>query len=258
MERAIDLNSDMGESFGRYTLGMDESLLDHVSSANVACGYHAGDPTVMRRTVELCGAKGVGLGAHPGYLDLVGFGRRELRIAPDQLYAETLYQVGALGAFARAAGVELRHVKAHGALYNVLARDEALAVAFASAVAALNDRLILVGLPGCAMERAAGSAGLRYAREAFADRAYNPDGTLASRARPDALVTDPREVAARVIRMARDGRVTAIDGSDVELTPDTICLHGDTPGAAVLAQAVRGALAETGIAVVPLSTVVRQ
>lgn len=256
MARAIDLNSDMGESFGRYTLGMDATLLDHVSSANVACGFHAGDPAVMRRTVELCGAKGVGLGAHPGFRDLVGFGRRELRMLPDQLYEETLYQVGALAAFAQAAAVELRHVKAHGALYNMLARDGELATAFAAAVAAYGKRLILVGLPGCEMEQAAGAAGLRYAREAFADRAYNPDGTLASRARPDALVTDPGEVAARAVRMARDGRVTAVDGSEVELIPDTICLHGDTPGAATLAQAVRAAMHDAGIAVMPLTAVV--
>lgn len=255
MERVIDLNSDMGESFGRYSLGTDEELLDHVTSANVACGYHAGDPTVMRRTVELCGLKGVGLGAHPGYLDLVGFGRRELRMAPDQLYDEALYQIGALGAFAHAANVELRHVKAHGALYNALARDEELSLAFARAVAAYGSHLMLIGLPGCAMERAAQSVGLPYAREAFADRAYNPDGTLASRARPDALVTDRGEVARRAVRLARDGRVTAVDGTEIELMPDTICLHGDTPGAAGLAQAVRAALREAGIAVVPLRAV---
>lgn len=257
MATMIDLNSDMGESFGHYTLGQDEALLDFVSSANVACGFHAGDPRVMRRTAELAKAKGVGLGAHPGFPDLVGFGRRELTIGPDELFTDTLYQLGALGALARSVGATLQHVKPHGALYNLIARDERLATAVAEAVAAYDPTLILVGLPGCAVEQAARAAGVPYAREAFADRAYNPDGALASRRLPNALVTDPAEVARRAVRMARDGRVTALDGSEIAFAPDTICLHGDTPGAVALASVVRAALQDAGIAVVPLARVLQ-
>ena len=254
--RLIDLNSDMGESFGHYALGNDEALLDVVSSANVACGFHAGDPRVMRRTVEVARAKGVGIGAHPGYLDLAGFGRREMTATPDEVLTDVLYQLGALAAFCRAAGAGLQHVKPHGALYNQIARDERLALAAAEAVARFDPALIFVGLPGSAHERAAAQVGLPFAREAFADRAYNPDGTLASRQLPGSVITDPAEVAARAVRMAVEGRVTALDGSELALAPDTLCIHGDTPGAPDLARRVRAALEEHGVAVRPLADVV--
>ncbi|MDP9373522.1 MAG: LamB/YcsF family protein [Chloroflexota bacterium] len=256
MSTAIDLNSDMGESFGRWALGHDEALLDHVSSANVACGFHAGDPRVMARTVALARAKGVAVGAHPGFPDLAGFGRREIATTPDEVTTDVLYQLGALDAFCRAAGVSLRHVKPHGALYNQIAVDERLATATAEAVARFNRDLILVGLPGSAVERAAAAAGLPFAREAFADRAYNADGTLASRRLPGAVIADPARVAERAARMATAGRVGTVDGGEIGLAADTLCIHGDTPGAVELARTVRDALERHGVTIRPLAEIV--
>lgn len=258
MARSIDLNSDMGESFGRYTLGHDEALLAYVSSANVACGFHAGDPRTMDRTVALAGERGVAIGAHPGFPDLAGFGRRELAVSPDEVATDVLYQLGALAAFCQAAGLPLRHVKPHGALYNRIAVDEGLAGAVAEAVARFRGELILVGLPGSAIERAASAAGIAFAREAFADRAYNPDGTLASRHLPGAVIADPAQVARRTLTMAIEGRVTAIDGGEIELNADTLCIHGDTPGAVELARTVRAALEGRGVAIRPLTEVLRR
>ena len=250
----IDINSDMGESFGAYTLGQDEALLASVSSANVACGFHGGDPRVMARTVALAKERGVAVGAHPGFPDLAGFGRRDLAISAEEARTDVLYQLGALAAFCRAAGTALRHVKPHGALYNRAATDDALARAIAEAVAAFDPRLILVGLPGSAHQRAAAAAGLPFAREAFADRAYRPDGTLAPRGRPGTLISDPEEVARRAVRVATEGRVRTIDGGDLALAADTICIHGDTPGAPELARAVRAVLERAGVAVRALET----
>ena len=248
----IDLNSDVGESFGAWRLGRDESLIPHVTSVNVACGFHAGDPVVMTRTVELARQHGVAVGAHPGYPDLPGFGRRDLEMTADELRAALLYQLGALAGVARAAGVELRHVKAHGALYNRSATDSELARTLAEAVLTFSRELVLVGLAGSRMLAAAEEAGLRTAAEAFADRAYEPDGTLRSRREPDAMLTDPAVVSQRAIEIARDGCVRAWDGTEIELKADTICLHGDTPGAPELAAAVRGALGSAGIRVLAL------
>jgi UPF0271 protein len=248
----IDLNADLGESFGPWPMGQDESLMTSITSANVACGFHAGDPTVMRRTVALAARQGVRIGAHPGFPDLVGFGRREMQASPDEVEDLVLYQVAALAGVASAAGVRLQHVKAHGALYNMAARSRPLADAIARAVNAFDRSLVLLGLPGSALLEAGAAAGLPVAAEVFADRAYEPDGTLASRRRPGSVIHDEATVIARVIRMVRNQEVVAVDGSVVSLTADTVCLHGDTPGAAALARAVRLGLEAAGIAIRPL------
>ncbi len=253
---AIDLNSDMGESFGAYTLGHDAALLQQISSANIACGFHAGDPQVMAQTVALAREHGVAIGAHPGFADLYGFGRRPLPLTPAEARNEMIYQVAALAGFCRAAAVPLQHVKIHGALYNLMARDEALARAGAEAVAAFDPDLLFVGLPDSAHETAAAWAGLHFAREGFADRAYNPDGTLAARNLPGAVLTDPAVVGQRAVSMVTTGRVAAIDGTEIALTLDTLCLHGDTPGAPQLAASVRAALRAAGVAIRPLRAIV--
>lgn len=245
----IDLNSDVGESFGAYTIGQDPILLPHVTSANVACGFHAGDPGVMRATVALARQHGVAVGAHPGFPDLAGFGRRDLHATPREVEDLVVYQIGALAAIAAAQGVRLQHVKPHGALFNMAVRDAALADAIARATAAVDRSLILFGLPASELVRAGERAGLRTAREAFADRAYDPDGTLVSRRLPGAVIHDADAVEARVIRMATDRTVVAVDGSVVSLDIDTICVHGDTRGAADLAARIRRALEGSRVSV---------
>jgi UPF0271 protein len=245
----IDLNSDVGESFGAYSLGQDPILLPHVTSANVACGFHAGDPGVMRTTVALAKQHGVAVGAHPGFPDLVGFGRRDLHATPREVEDFVVYQIGALAAIAGAQGIRLQHVKPHGALFNMAVRDAALADAIARATAAVDRSLIFFGLPGSELIRAGDRAGLRTACEAFADRAYNPDGTLVSRRLPGAVIHDAAAVEARVVRMATDRSVAAVDGSVVRLEIDTICVHGDTRGAADLAARIRHALSGSGVSV---------
>jgi UPF0271 protein len=248
----IDLNADVGEGFGAWRMGDDE-LLQHVTSANVACGFHAGDPSVIDRTVAAAARRGVAVGAHPGYFDLRGFGRREMRVPVAELEADVLYQVGALQAFARAHGVPLTHVKPHGALYNQAADDPELARAIARAVARVSPALVLVGLAGsAAMREAAGEAGLRFAGEAFADRAYDASGRLVPRSQPDAVRSDPAAAALAAVRLARDGRVVAADGRELAVEADTLCLHGDSPGAAAMARAVREALEQAGVSVRPL------
>ena len=248
----IDVNADVGESFGAWTLGADEELLALVSSASVACGFHAGDPMVMDRTVALAVRAGVAVGAHPGHLDLRGFGRRAIAASPAEVEADVVYQVGALAAFAASYGVRLRHVKPHGALYNQAAADPALARAIARASARVDRGLMVVGLASSAtMRRAAEEAGLRFSAEAFADRAYEPDGSLRPRAMPGAVITDPEEAAARAVRIARDGLVPAAGGDVVHLAADTLCLHGDNPNALAIARAVRRALDAAGIEVRP-------
>lgn len=238
----IDLNADLGESFGPWLMGQDEALMPSITSANVACGFHAGDPGVMRRTIALARRHGVAIGAHPGFPDLVGFGRREIRATPTEVEDLVLYQVAALAGVAQAEGLRLQHVKAHGALYNMAARDGALAEAIARAVAALDRSLILFGLPGSELLRAGTAAGLRVAAEVFADRAYEPDGSLASRSKPGSVIHDADVVVARTVRMVCDGEVVATDGNTIALQADTLCLHGDTPGAALLAAKIRRAL----------------
>ncbi|MHB8764857.1 MAG: LamB/YcsF family protein [Deferrisomatales bacterium] len=248
----IDLNCDVGEGFGAWSLGDDGGLLAHVTSANVACGFHAGDPRVMEHTVRAARERGVAVGAHPGYPDLAGFGRRPLETAPGEVRACLLYQLGALAAFCRAEGVALQHVKPHGALYNTAARDGRVAAEVAEAVLAFDPGLVLVALAGSVAARVGAARGLRVAAEAFPDRAYRADGSLAPRSLPGAVIDDPAAVAERAVRLATTGRLTAIDGAELELRADTLCLHGDTPGAAELARRVRRALAEAGVPVAPL------
>ena len=248
---SIDLNADVGESYGRWSLGDDAGVMRSVTSASVACGYHAGDPGVMRTTVRAARAAGVAVGAHPGFPDLVGFGRRNMNATPQEVEDFVLYQVGALAAVAAAEGVRLRHVKPHGALYNMAARDRTLAAAIASSVAAFDRTLILFALPGSELLRAGEDAGLTIAAEGFADRAYQADGTLMPRERAGALVRDPDEVVLRAVRMARDGVVSAADGTDVVVRVSTICVHGDTPGAPELARRIRAGLDDAGIMVRP-------
>jgi UPF0271 protein len=243
----IDLNSDLGESFGPWPMGDDSALMASISSANVACGFHAGDPGAMRATVALAKASGVAIGAHPGFPDLVGFGRREIKATPQEVEDFVVYQVAALAGIAATQGVRLQHVKAHGALYNMACRDRALADAIARAVAAFDRKLILFGLPDSELIKAGKEAGLTVAAEVFADRAYEPDGSLASRQKAGSVIHDQAAVVARAITMVRDRQVVATDGSTITLEADTICLHGDTKGAAELARGVRQGLEAAGI-----------
>ncbi len=245
----IDLNCDMGESFGVYALGADADLMPLVTSANIACGFHAGDPSILDRTVALAKECGVAVGAHPGFPDLGGFGRREMRLSPSEIEDAVLYQIGAINAFCRAQHVPLVHVKAHGALYNMAAKDAAMARAIARAIARFDQRLIMVGLASShAMAEAALAEGLAYAREAFADRVYDPDGTLQSRRIPGSLITDPKQVAQQAIGIA-GGVIVAHDGTELKIRADTICLHGDNPSALANARAVREAARAAGIEV---------
>jgi 5-oxoprolinase (ATP-hydrolysing) subunit A len=248
----IDLNSDLGESFGRWTLGHDADVMRSITSANVACGYHAGDPGIMRETVRLARAHGVAIGAHPAFPDLVGFGRRNMAASPAEVENFVLYQLGALAAIATAEGVTLQHVKAHGALYNMAIRDRALSDAIARAVAAFDRRLILFGLPGSELLQAGEAAGLDVAAEGFADRSYEPDGSLTPRDRSGAVIHDVDAVVARAVRMARDGVVTASNGVDIPMRVRTICTHGDTPGSHELTRQLRQGLERAGIDVVRL------
>jgi len=242
----IDLNADVGESTGLWSLGEDEALIPLVTSVNVAAGFHAGDPVVMERTISLAVRAGAAIGAHPGYPDLAGFGRRAMGLTPAEIEAAVLYQVGAVAAFARAAGAELRHVKAHGALYNRAARDPDAAAAIARAVRRFSVDLVLVGLAGSALVAAGRDAGLAVAEEAFADRGYEADGSLRSRDRPGAVLHEPAAAAAQALAIAR-GTLTASDGSPLRLRADTLCVHGDLPGAAARARAVRETLIAAGV-----------
>jgi len=250
----IDLNADVGESVGSWPMGDDEHLIPLVSSVNIACGFHAGDPLTIERTIRLAIAAQAAIGAHPGYPDLVGFGRRDLDMAPDELEAALIYQIAAVAGMTRAAAAEMRHVKPHGALYNRAAHDEGLADSIARAVRRFSPELMLVGLAGSRLLEAGRAAGLTVAAEAFPDRAYEPDGSLRSRRLPGAVLTESATIAARAVAMARDGAVTATDGTVIPLRADTLCLHGDTPGAADHARAVRDALEAAGVSIAPVAT----
>ena len=247
MARKVDFNCDLGESFGTYQHGYDEQLMPYISSANIACGFHAGDPVWMRKTVSIAEKAGVAIGAHPSLPDLVGFGRREMKITPEEARNYVVYQIGALQAFTRAK--RLQHVKPHGALYNRAAADPAVAGAVARAVASADPGLRLVGPPESALLEAGASVGLACLAEGFADRAYEADGRLRSRRLPGALLDDPVRAGAQAVSIARDGRVTAVDGTVLPLAAATLCIHGDTPGAAAIAAAVRRDLAAAGITV---------
>jgi UPF0271 protein len=245
----IDLNSDVGESFGRWTLGDDSAMFRFVSSANVACGFHAGDPSVIRSTCRNAAAAGVVIGAHVGYRDLAGFGRRFLDISPTELADDVVYQVGALQALAAVEGSRVRYVKPHGGLYNAIVHHTAQAQAVVDAVKSMDADLPILGLPGSEVLRLAEAAGLRAVTEAFADRAYNPDGTLVSRSRPGAVLEDPAQVAEQVLRMATESSVRTVDGSVLKIKAESICVHGDSPGAVEMATAVKTALAAAGVTI---------
>jgi UPF0271 protein len=251
----IDLNADLGESFGRWTLGNDGELMKSITSANVACGYHAGDPGVMRQTARMARAAGVAIGAHPAFPDLAGFGRRNMAASPQEVEDFVLYQLGALAAIAAVEGVRLQHVKPHGALYNMAIRDRPLSDAIARAMAVFDPSLILFGLPGTELLNAGDAAGLRTAAEGFADRSYEPDGSLTPRSRPGAVIESAHDVIGRAVRMARDGVVRATNGSDIPMRVQTICTHGDTPGAHELARQLRDGLKAAGIVVQSIGSI---
>jgi UPF0271 protein len=248
-----DLNADVGESFGAYSLGQDPALMRVITSASVACGFHAGDPGIMRATVALAKRHGVAVGAHPSFPDLQGFGRRAMSMTAREVEDLALYQIGALAAIAAAEGLRLQHVKAHGALYNMAAQDRRLADALARAAATFDANIVFFGLAGSELVAAGERAKLRTAREGFADRAYRSDGSLVPRDQPGAVIHDADVVAARAVRMIREREVETIDGQRLAIHADTICLHGDTPGAAAIAARIRGALETAGVVVMPIA-----
>lgn len=250
----IDLNSDLGEGFGIWPLTHDDALLEIVTSANVACGFHAGDPSVLRRVTARAAERGIAVGAQVSYRDLAGFGRRFIDVAPDELVNDVLYQIAALDGFARVAGTRVSYVKPHGALYNAIVHHAEQAAAVVEAVRAYDPRLPVLGLPGSEWLRQAETAGLRPVREAFADRAYTPAGTLVSRREPGSVVHDRDEVVQRVVRLATEGTVVAVDGSVVKVDPESVCVHGDTPGAVEIARDVRDALVRAGVPLEPFTS----
>jgi UPF0271 protein len=249
----IDLNSDLGESFGAWSMGDDEAMLDVVTSANVACGFHAGDPAGILRTLKAAAAKNVTIGAHVAYPDKVGFGRRNMDLASDELTADVIYQIGALQGLAKAAGTSVRYVKPHGALYNTIAHDRRQALAVIAAIRAVDPTLILVALAGSELIEWARNEGLQCVAEAFADRAYTPQGTLVSRREPGAVLHDPQLVAQRMLRLVQDGTVEAIDGTPTRIQADSICVHGDSPAAVEMAREVRRVLEQANLSLLPFA-----
>lgn len=253
----VDLNSDLGESFGSYKLGMDEQVIKHVTSANIACGWHAGDPSVMDSTIKIAKREGTAIGAHPGFPDLMGFGRRNMAIAPEEIKLYVQYQLGALLAFAKANGTRIQHLKAHGALYNTAAQDYKLARALAEAVYQVDKDIIFVGLANSQMIKAGQEIGLKVANEVFADRAYNADGTLVSRKLEGAVIHDAELAISRVIRMVKEGKVRTMDGKDIEIKAETICVHGDNPEAVEFTQKIRAKLHEEDVEVTAISNFIK-
>ena len=252
----VDLNSDLGESFGRYTLGNDDKIIPLITSANVACGYHASDPVVMDKTIKMAKEAGIRVGAHPGFPDLMGFGRRNMNVSPAEAKAYTLYQLGALDGFCRANGMKMQHVKPHGALYNMAAKDYNLSVAICEAIKEFDDTLIVMALSGGELVRAAKDMGLRVALEVFADRAYEEDGTLVARTKEGAMNTDEEEAIARVIRMVKEQKVTAITGKDIDIKADSVCVHGDGAKALAFVEKIREAMKAEGIEICPIDELV--
>ncbi|MGI5959523.1 MAG: LamB/YcsF family protein [Massiliimalia sp.] len=252
----IDLNCDLGESFGNYTIGMDEEVIPFISSANIACGWHASDPVIMGKTVKKAKEFGVAVGAHPGFLDLMGFGRRNMTITPQEAREYVTYQVGALYAFCRREGIPLQHVKPHGALYNMAAKDRELALAICQGLRDFDPNVILLALSGSQMVTAAKEVGIPVAQEVFADRAYEDDGSLVARSKPGAVIHDPDVAIARVIRMVTEGKVTSIHGNDIDLKPDSVCVHGDNREALAFVQKIRQTLEQNDIQICPLSEIV--
>ena len=253
----VDLNSDLGESFGSYKIGRDEDIIPLISSANVACGAHAGDPDVMAKTADICKSSGISMGAHPGFFDLMGFGRRNLAVSPEEAKNLIIYQIGALDAFAKSRGIKLAHVKPHGALYNMAAKDARLAAAIAEGIYSYNPELILLGLSGSEMLRAAENIGLPCAAEVFADRAYEDDGTLVARSKPGAMINDEDEAVSRVIKMIKEHRVTTISGKEIEISPASVCVHGDSEKALLFVKKIRDALTSENIEIKPLSEIIK-
>ena len=243
----VDLNADVGESFGAYSIGRDVGLMTSITSASIAAGFHGGDPSVLRDTIRMAKEQGVAIGAHPGFPDLAGFGRREMRVTPREAEDFVLYQVAAVAGVAAAEGAKLQHVKPHGALYNMAARDSALASAIARGVAAVDRSLILYGLPNSELLKAGRAVGLRVAAEGFADRAYEPDGSLMARRKAGSVIDDPAVVVSRAVRLVKEHAVVAVDGTTLTLHVDTICVHGDTPGADELAAKLRAGLEAAGV-----------
>jgi len=254
---AIDLNSDLGEIFGAYTLGMDSKLMDHITSANVACGWHAGDPMVMEQTVRAAAEKGVAVGAHPGYPDLLGFGRREMKITPDEAYAYVLYQLGALDAFAGTHGVHIQHVKPHGALYNQACKDQKLASAICCAARSFSKDLIILAPFASEFRSAAEAIGQPFAAEFFADRAYLSDGSLMHRSRPGAVIHDAEEACRRVLQIVREGTVTCADGTILPMQCASVCVHGDNEAALSAVSLIRTGLEQAGIQVCPMKELIK-
>ncbi|RWR08100.1 5-oxoprolinase subunit PxpA [Siminovitchia fortis] len=248
----VDLNCDMGESFGRFVVGNDDLLLDYITSANIACGFHAGDPSTIKRTVRKALGKNVAIGAHPGLPDLQGFGRREINISPEEAYDLVVYQTGALQAFVKSEGGKLQHVKPHGALFNMAAKDAALAEAIAEAVYKVDPELILFGLAGAELVKAGKRIGLRTANEVFSDRTYQLDGTLTPRLKKNALITDHEPAAGQVIRMVKENKVKTVQGKDISIQAETVCIHGDGESALEFARAIPEALKKAGIQVEPI------
>ena len=245
----IDMNCDLAESYGVYRIGMDEEILPYITSANLACGFHASDPVVMSKSVEACKRNSVAVGAHPGFPDLQGFGRRNMIIPPKEVKAMVMYQIGALDAFCRANGITMQHVKPHGALYNMAGKDYELARAVGEAIADVNPRLILMAQAGSQMQKAAEEMHLKMAREIFADRAYEEDGSLVARNKPGAMITDENEAIERVITMVRQGKVAAITGKEIPIQADSVCVHGDGEKALLFVKKLREAFLTEGIQV---------
>lgn len=254
----VDLNSDLGESFGAYTIGLDEQVIEQISSANIACGYHAGDPLVMDKTVAAAKAAGVAIGAHPGYPDIMGFGRRNMVCSPKEVKAYIQYQIGALSAFAKAHGVKVQHCKPHGSLYNMAAKDMELANAVAEAIASVDKDIILLGLANSKMIEAGKAAGLKTASEVFADRAYQADGSLVPRSKLGAVIHDKDEAIARTVKMITEGKVTAITGEEVDIEAHSICVHGDNPSAVEFVKNIRAELTARGVEIAPISEILQK
>lgn len=251
----VDLNSDLGESFGNYKLGMDADIIPLVSSANVACGYHASDPLVMNKTIAMAREAGIHVGAHPGFPDLMGFGRRNMVVSPDEAKAYTLYQLGALDAFCKVHGVKMQHVKPHGAMYNMAGKDYTLSKAICEAIYEYDKELIVMALSGGELVHAAEDMGLKVAREVFADRAYEEDGSLVNRRKEGAMITDENVAIERVVRMIKEQKVTAITGKDIPIKADSICVHGDGVKALAFVKKIRETLTAEGIEIVPLAEI---
>jgi UPF0271 protein len=252
MAKRIDINSDMGESYGPYTIGQDKEVMNYITSANIGCGWHGGDPMVMDQTVKMAKEKGVGVGAHPGYPDVMGFGRRRMDLSMAEIENYVLYQIGALYAFCKAHGLKMQHVKAHGALGNLAMVDLEVAKAIARATARFDPNILFVVMPGTPMVQAAKEIGLPYVQEVFGDRVYNPDGTLQSRKIPGSVIHDPEKAARQALTMVKEGYVVAHDGTKVSLQPDTLCVHGDNPTALSILKRIREEITKAGIEIKPM------